>query len=207
MPNSSLSRRLEVVRGELRRALGGLVRDMERRPQLISMCAGDGRDVLPVLADTENGSTVRALLVELDERLAVRARRTAERLHLHDVEVRTADAGVVESYVGYVPADVVMACGVFGNISRSHIERTITALPRLLADDGIVIWTRGRGDGDIDPSVSVRETFAAHGFDELSFTAPRDAKFRVGAHQLRAAPTAEPSDRSGPSARMFTFAE
>ena len=34
-----------------------------------------------------------------------------------DVEVLVADAGRTDSYAGRVPAEVVLVCGVFGNIS------------------------------------------------------------------------------------------
>ena len=69
-PDSSLSRRLAVVRRELGAVLAA------RRPgpvTLLSLCAGDGRDTLPVLAAAD--TQVSAVLVELDPDLAGTARR------------------------------------------------------------------------------------------------------------------------------------
>ena len=60
-PTSPLSRRLEVVRRDLRRALGTSPSEPGGTRRLVSICAGDGRDVLPVIA--EHDRRVRALLV------------------------------------------------------------------------------------------------------------------------------------------------
>ena len=198
-PTSSLARRLQVVQGEISAVLRG-ARPANGELRLISICAGDGRDVLPVLA--EHGRGVLALLVELDPVLSERARRTAAELGLTGVEVRTGDAGVADAYRDLIPAHVVLACGVFGNISLADVQHTITALPSLLADDGVVIWTRGRNDDGRDPSTAIRELFIAQGFTEVGFTAPEGARFRVGMHRLGARPTDVPLE---PGLSMFTF--
>lgn len=187
-PTSSLSRRLEVVRTKLTEVLATVPRD----GRLVSMCAGDGRDTLPVLASS--APDVRAVLVELDAELAAAARAGATDLGLTQVEVRTADAGATDSYARAVPADVLLACGVFGNITDADVARTVATLPMLLAPGATVIWTRGRRvDLDPtevagDPSEYVRELFAASGFEELRFVRPDDAGFRVGVHRLAAPP-------------------
>ncbi len=183
-PNSSLARRLHVVQDCLRRALTEVDSGPPGTRRLISMCAGDGRDVLPVLATHDTARRVRALLVELDPRLAERARTSAAHFNLDHVEVRTAAAGATDAYTRMVPAHVVLACGVFGNITTDHVTNTIATLPSLLTEGGIVIWTRGRGFDGTDPSLDIRTWLAGHGFTELSFTAPTDASFRVGMHRL-----------------------
>jgi hypothetical protein len=70
-PGSPLSRRLELVQGhlcaELDHAPGGDIR-------VISLCAGQGRDVIGVLAGHPRRGDVRARLVELDERNVAVAR-------------------------------------------------------------------------------------------------------------------------------------
>jgi len=182
-PGSELSRRLEVVRARLRAVLA----DATGPVRLVSMCSGDGRDTLPVLAET--GAHVDAVLVELDPALAEAARATARDLGLHRVEVRTADAGTTSSYDGAVPADVLLACGVFGNVVDDDIATTVAALPSLLAPGGHVIWTRGsRVPQDPttfagDPSELTRTLFGDAGFEEVAFVRPDDAGFRVGVHR------------------------
>jgi hypothetical protein len=200
-PDSSLARRLAVVRANLRRGLAELSTEPGEQPRLISICAGDGRDVLPVLADPGR-RPVRALLVELDPALADRARARAAELGLSAVEVHIGDAGLSDPYTAIAPVHVVLACGVFGNITVDDARRTIAALPRLLTVGGIAIWTRGRHEDGPDPSLALRDTFTGQGFTELSFTAPADARFRVGMHRRDAS---SPNPPLPPGLRLFTF--
>jgi hypothetical protein len=60
------------------------------------------------------------------------------------VEVVTADASLTDHYRGMAPADLVLVCGVFGNITDEDIERTIDSCPQLCQTSGTVIWTRHR---------------------------------------------------------------
>ncbi|GAA1131147.1 class I SAM-dependent methyltransferase [Nocardioides aquiterrae] len=194
-PSSSLSRRLETVRA----CLESLLRSADRPLRLLSLCAGDGRDTLPVVAAT--GATVTGVLVELDPVLAGRARAAAPA----GLEVRTADAGTAASYAGGVPADVLLACGVFGNVSDDDVARTVTALPSLLAPGGCVIWTRGRrvpqdpSTHAGDPAELVRSLFADAGFEEVSYVAD-ESGFRVGVHEWPGPTRTPPAE-----GRLFSF--
>ena len=170
-----------------------------RRPlRLVSMCAGQGRDVIAALASHPRGPEVRARLVELDGRNAALARDGARAAGLTGVEVVEADAGLTDAYAGAVPADVVLVCGVFGNVVDDDIACTIEQLPRLCADGATVIWTRNREPVDLVPQV--RKWFAAAGFGEVDLVTPPDVKFAVGAHRLLGAPT-----RLVRGLRMFEF--
>ena len=164
-----------------------------RRPR---HAAGGRRDRRP---------TVSGLLVELDPDLAAPRARTAR--SGAGIEVRTADAGTTASYADACPADVFLACGVFGNITDADIARTVAALPSLLASGGHVIWTRGNvvphdpTTYDGDPADLVRSLFAEAGFEEVSFVRPDDAGFRVGVHRWPG-----PGRRSlQPDVRLFDF--
>ena len=200
-PQSSLARRLAVVRREIRRALGEAPRSSDGGRRLISMCAGDGRDVLPVLAEHPAGRDVSALLVELDPSLSGRARQTAADLGLDRVEVRNGDAGRADTYRDFGRAHIALACGVFGNITVDDMRRTVAALPSLLVPGGIAIWTRGRGHAPGDHSDEVRRSFASHGFTELAFTRPGDSQFRVGMARLTVGARSELE----PGASLFAF--
>lgn len=195
-PGSGLSRRLVVVRG----ALQGLLDAATGPVRLVSICAGDGRDTIPVLDASE--AIVTGVLVELDPELAQRARASAPA----GIEVRTADAGTTASYADACPADVFLACGVFGNVTDADIARCVATLPSLLTAGGQVVWTRGNNvpldptSHDGDPAELVRALFARAGFEEVAFVADDGAGFRVGVHRWPG-PTGTP--RAG--ARMFDF--
>jgi hypothetical protein len=191
-PTSSLARRLEVVRHEVGRGLTWLETEGIGHPRLISMCAGDGRDVLPVLAGGH--PTVAATLVELDPVLADRARSSADRLGLTEVDVRTADAGLSTSYQGSTPADLLTACGVFGNVTDDDVRRTLAAAPLMLQRGGTLIWTRG-SRADVDRSALVRALLLEAGWEERAYVRPDDASYRVGVHTWQGLASGTVTDR------------
>jgi hypothetical protein len=192
---SPLSGRLKAVQARVREFLDARPDGMIR---VVSACAGQGRDLIEVLADHPARDRVSARLVELDERNAAVAREAIAAHGLSSVEVVQADAGVVDSYAGAVPADLVMFCGVFGSISDADIERTVRTLPQLCAANATAIWTRGRWEPDI--TGDVRRWFAESGFEELSYDAPGGVRWTVGTNRL----TAQPRPLV-PGTRLFTF--
>lgn len=194
-PDSRLSRRLRVVQRHIGRAIDA--RSGELR--LISMCAGQGRDVLGVLALHPRRHDVSALLIELDPDLAGIARSEAERAGLGGVRVVCGDAALTGNYARATPADIVVACGVFGNISMDDIENTIRRLPGLCAPGATVIWTRG-WHPSLDVTPQIRGWFAEYGFEEIEFVAPAEDHFSVGSHRLLAAPAP-----FQPGVRLFQF--
>jgi hypothetical protein len=193
-PGTPLSRRLAVVQGLIRTALDG------RLPGLIhviSMCAGDGRDLLGDITDHPRLPDVSARLVELDPELASRARARAAEVS-PAVEVVTGDAAITSAYAGAVPADIVLVCGVFGNISDGDVHNTIDRLPSLCAPSATVIWTRGTFSPDLTPTVRV--WFIEAGFTELDFVEIPGTTVGVGANVLTSPPRA-----FDPGVRLFTF--
>src|SRR5215475_14044643 len=127
-PNSSLSKRLSLVRQELAKALDTQTAGPLR---LVSMCAGQGRDVLPVLAAHHMRSQTTAVLVEFDSRNVEIAKADAKERRLANVRVVEGDAALTDTYVGSIPANIIVACGIFGNISDDDIRKTIETLPTL----------------------------------------------------------------------------
>jgi hypothetical protein len=194
-PGSLLSRRGELVQGHLRA-------ELDRAPagdvRLISLCAGQGRDVIGVLTGHSRRDDVRARLVELDERNVALARRAAQAAELDGVEVLQADAGVTDVCIGAVPAQIVVACGIFGNIADSDIQATVAALPSLCAPGALVLWTRHRIPPDLTPAI--RSWFAEAGFREEAFVTSHDGFMSVGAHRLTGEPAA-----LVPGQRLFAF--
>jgi hypothetical protein len=167
--------------------------------RLISLCAGQGRDVIGVLAEHPRRDDVHARLVELDERNVAIARQAAQAAGLHGVEVLRADAGITDAYASAVPAQIVVVCGIFGNISDGDIEATMAALPSLCAPGALVLWTRHRKPPDLTPAI--RSWFSEAGFSEQAFDTSHDGFMAVGAHRL----TGE-SAALMPGQRLFTFA-
>jgi hypothetical protein len=192
-PDSALVARLALVRAQVRAAL-------DRAPpgpiRAISVCAGQGHDLIGALAEHPRREDVSARLVELDARNVLLARLAAKAARLDAVEAIAADASLTDSYVGAVPADLILVCGVFGNISADDVLHTIENLRQLCAPAATVVWTRHRHPPDLVPHVLV--AFERAGFAQL---ACEDAPpFAVGASRLLAAPRPL---RSG--VRLFEF--
>ena len=190
-PNSSLSRRLAIVQARLRDALDAAAPGPIR---LLSMCAGQGRDVLGVLGDHARGNDVQGVFVELDPTLAATARRNAG----DGIEVRQADAALTDEYADVVPVDIAMVCGLFGNISDADIRTTIAELPHLVAPGATAIWTRHRLEPDATPMI--RQWFADEGFEEIAFDTADGHALGVGTARFVGSPKP-----FRPGRRMFTF--
>lgn len=190
-PGSSLSTRLRLVQGHVGRALD------EGARRVVSLCAGEGRDVLGVLTGGHPAAGgVRARLVEVDPRLAAVAREAAA--PWPGVAVVEADAGDTACLVGAVPADLLLLCGIFGNVADGDVERTIRLSPALCAPGATVVWTRHVDPPDLTPSV--RRWFTEAGFEELAFDQPAGTHAGVGAARL-----VSPPGRFEPGVRMFAF--
>jgi hypothetical protein len=110
-----------------------------------------------------------------------------------------ADASRVANFADAAPADVLLLCGIFGNVSEHDIKRTIGAAPALCAPGATVIWTRHRRAPDLTPHI--RAWFTEAGFDEITFDAPATSVMTgVGVSQLGHAPAA-----TLPGQPLFTF--
>lgn len=191
-PDSSLSRRLAVVRRRISETLDQCPPGPIR---VVSMCAGDGRDLLGVLETHERAGDVSGRLVELDRELAERAWRAAP----PRISVSCRDAGESDAYEGAVPANLLLCCGVFGNISDEHIRATIQAWPILCASGATVVWTRGAFRSGTDLRNDVRQWVQLAGFKEIAFDGPPE-RYGVGVARMVCSP--EPLQRG---ARFFTF--
>lgn len=191
-PDSSLARRLRVVQDQIRQALDTAPLGPLR---VVSLCAGQGRDLLEVLADHPRRADVRARLVELDAHIAAVASAAAARLD--GVEVVVGDAALIDHYRDLAPADLVLVCGVFGNITPEDVERTVDCCTRLCATGGTVIWTRHPHPPGRVPQVCA--WFEDRAFTRVWLSDPSEP-FGVGVHRFAGRPRPVT-----PGVRMFDF--
>jgi protein-L-isoaspartate O-methyltransferase len=179
---TSLSRRLVVVRQRLTELL-----HHDRAPRtILSLCAGDGRDIVPLVATLLENARPAVTLVELDPTLADAARQRARDAGLH-VTVITGDAGLVDSWRHETPVDLLMLCGIFGNVSDDDVRTIVRSLPTFLNPRGAVIWTRGHRSG-VDVRTTIRRRFTDAGFEEIAFDS-EPTGYGVGVNRLDTATT------------------
>jgi hypothetical protein len=180
-PESGLSARLNLVKQHVAQAIDQVAPGPIR---LVSLCAGQGRDVIETLPDHPRRGDVSAVLVEADAANVAWARDAASAAGRPRVEVRQIDASQPAGYADALPADVLLLCGIFGNVSVADTQRTIAAAPALCAPGATVIWTRHRREPDLTPQI--RAWFTGAGFEELAFGSPESSpQTGVGAAVLR----------------------
>jgi hypothetical protein len=194
-PGSPLARRLAIVQRRIRDAVDAAPPGPLR---VVSLCAGQGRDLIGALRDHPRRHDLVARLVELDPRNAETARAASREAGLGGIEVMTGDAGFSDAWAGAVPARLVLVCGVLGNVSEADISHLIGRLPELCAPGASVLWTRHRLPPDLTPQI--REWFEHAGFEEIGFETPEGTFMSVGASRLRAQP--RPLERG---VRLFEF--
>lgn len=196
-PASDLSWRLRQVQAHIRSALD----QNQGHVTILSLCAGDGRDVLQVLAERDDSLRIRTTLIELHPVLAQRAREFATNAGLANVSVRTVDAGNTTAYVGSVPADLVIMMGIFGNINDADVRRTIHTAPQLCRPGAVLLWSRStEGVGGNRP---IRDWLAGAGFSELDYRESDHAEGERAA--LGSARYDGPSQLLIPDHQLFTF--
>jgi hypothetical protein len=167
--------------------------------RIVSMWAGQGRELLPVLAGHPRRSDVHTRLVERDPLSVAAACETVSELRLDwQVDVVCADAGLTDAYAGAVPADLVLLCGVFGSLGAAGIRTAIDGLPQLCGRRATVVWTHERRPDD--PTPSIRGWFSDAGFQEDAFESSATEASWVGVQRF----TGEPQPL-GRGVRLFTL--
>ncbi|AQT82328.1 hypothetical protein B1R94_28435 [Mycolicibacterium litorale] len=173
---SSHTDRLEVVQDFLIRALDAA---SPGPLKAVSICAGQSRDLLPVLIRHPRGADVSARMVEQDPLNASFMHGALGSTRLKDVEVVVADAGTTDVYTGAVPADLLLLGGVFANITLADASRTVTVLSHMCRPGAMVVWTSY--PPRLDDADEVLALFATSSFESVDLH--RDEHYLVAAHR------------------------
>lgn len=152
--------------------------------KLLSIFAGDGRDIIPVVAGSMRRNEVNCQFIEINKALVRAGRQRAEAHGMSDkMQFECADATSPESYTGSVPVDCVLASGVFGNLLPEDVVRCIKALTGMLKTGGLLVWTRSRCAGSGESGIAaIQAALQGQGFVERNRGGC--AKFLVACHQF-----------------------
>lgn len=145
-PRSHFARRLPLVQESLANTLS----ELPPGPSFVlDICGGEGRVLLPVLAEHPRRADIAAALIEFDATSAARARDHAAQQGLTNVEVRVQDAGLSDSYAGLPRASVVILSGVLVHVAPAGRRRLFRFLRQVCTPDAVLIWTAGN---HVDPT-------------------------------------------------------
>jgi hypothetical protein len=180
----ALQRRLELVCKQLSNCLN-LCLSGEIR--VISVCAGDGRDLIGALKGHPRERDVKARLVEFDLRLVECGRGMAASAGLSArLEFLNGDATSSSSYEGIAPANLVLLCGMLGHVDEASTLRLVEYLPALCRSGGFLIWTRNLNYRDGNRHVDLfRSLLGKSGFEEMRFEATSRKPFFIKTSQGR----------------------
>lgn len=170
--------------------------------RIVSICAGDGRDLIGTLFDHPRARDIQARLIELDPRLVECGRTAAQSAELGEqLEFVEGDATQSSAYKGAVPADLVLVCGVFGNVADdTELHRLIYGLRFLCKKEAFLIWTRDLFVDGENRLAQVRELLAESAFEAVSFKMTAVGNMGVGTHRYLGEPLALPDDE-----QLFVF--
>jgi hypothetical protein len=182
----SLKARLLIVREHLSRCFDsqppGVI-------QVLSICAGDARDLIGLLATHPRKMDIKAYLIEDNAELVENGRKVIVEAGFEEqLQFVVADATISSTYLGLAPVDIVLMAGVFGNLRSEEVARLIGSLGLLCKGGGYVIWTRHRRlHNGLNQIALIRRLFSESDFEEVLIEDTSDDGFTIGSHRYKGA--------------------
>jgi SAM-dependent methyltransferase len=194
-----LQARLDAVREQIADALSVC---SNRRVRIISLCAGDGRDIIGALVTHPRRKDVSAVLIETNTDLVAQGEAAVAHFNLSPhVRFLCADATLSDTYMSIARADIVLVAGVLGNVREADEGRLVQSLRCLCQPGGTVIWTRNVLSRDGEHAVErIRELLNDAGFRENTLTRTAPSGFIVGTYTFHG-----DSQPLSPSMKLFEF--
>lgn len=164
---------------------------------VISVCAGDGRDLCGVLSVHERARDVTARLVEINPELTQRGTAAIDAARLGNVmSFLLADATQFGTYVSMAPADLIVMAGVFGNVRPTELAHLVDGLPCLCRPGAFVVWTRHGTIYDGAATLrNMRERLSQTGFVGVVEDVTSNTGFVIGTHCYRGTTRDRPKDQ------------
>jgi amino acid adenylation domain-containing protein len=150
--------------------------------KIISVCAGDGRDLINALQNHKRRSDVAAALLDNNPETIARGQQAAAQAGLErQLRFVQADAALASSYLGLGHADLVILSGMLTHLRHEDVSHLIRSLPMLCKSGGWVIWNRHLvlHDGKEQLPI-IRKLFQRTGFEEVYFEITDRKGFAVG---------------------------
>jgi amino acid adenylation domain-containing protein len=149
---------------------------------VISICAGDGRDLLMSLRDHPRREDVIATLIDQDPHSLARGREMAGEFGLETrLRFLEADASLSKSYAEAGQADLVLMSGFLGHLPHQDALNLIGCLPMLCKKGARVVWNRHLVLHEGAEQVArIRSHFRNCLFEELHFQTTADDGFAIG---------------------------
>jgi Putative methyltransferase len=189
--NRGLKARLRAVCGQIENCLSACPPGPIR---VVSVCSGDGRDLLSALINHPRERDVVAYLIDTERALVDAGQDSANISGLGDqLHFIVGDATLPSSYKGMLPADLVLVCGVFGHVLKEDLQRLVHSLGCMCKTGGYVIWTRHAKAWDGESHVPlINQLFEQTRFEQIGFSVTEEGASCIGTYRY----TGEPAELS-----------
>ncbi len=195
-PDSELNARKQAVQAHV----ASIVEQCPAGPvTVVSICGGQGRELIGALEAHPRRKDVGGRIVELDVANSGFAREWARRAGLEKLEVMTGDASVADSYAGLPPVDLVVISGLLGHIDRADRQRLFDFLRQICREGASVVWTYFNWDEE--KTQELRNDLTERLFAEESLEV-LEGKFAFVIGRNRSTGAPEPFEAE---AKLFTF--
>ncbi len=153
--------------------------------RILSMCAGDGRDVIGAVRSHRRRKDIAAWLVELNSQSVELGKGYSVNAGLdRTLKFINADATIYSTYRSIGPADIVLVCGVWGHVPAHEKTLLVRAISTLCKPGGAVIWTRGTSKG-IGRVREIEALFAGSWWEKERVTYTADAAWAIATYRYR----------------------
>jgi hypothetical protein len=196
-PSSRASLRLVAVQRAIRQAIDELPPGAFH---VLSLCSGQGHDIIGVLADHARRADADVTFVDADPRNIEHALTRAGEAGIDHVHGVVGDAGLSDSVAGVPRASLLLLVGMVAHLRPSDFVQLIGALPQICDEGAIVVWNRRPGAATAWSLRSARRAYRDAGFVDAGFTLPTSEVSRVSAERFVGVPAP-----LVPGRRWFTF--
>ena len=194
-PKSAMSSRLRMIQAILTEVLATNPQPL----RLLSLCAGDARDILGVLGQRpQDVKRVTGRMIEIEPDLVAAARGRIALIG-SPLEIIEGDASDPQNLVGQIPAEIVLLIGVLGNISDEDDDYMAKIMASFCAPGAVLLWTRAHHE--TETLARIQGTLALSGFTDQRFWPVPNGTFGLGVARWPDQPAPPlPMDR-----KLFTF--
>jgi SAM-dependent methyltransferase len=116
--------------------------------KILSICAGDGRDVVGAVDQHPRRNDVAAWLVELSADSVALGKRHAVAAGLEEsLHFINGDATDLSTYKNVPACDVILLCGVWGHVPQTDTAALVQGLAAFCKPGATVLWSCGTSGG------------------------------------------------------------
>jgi hypothetical protein len=194
-PSSPSSLRLRMIQAMLTKVLAANAGPL----RLLSLAAGDARDILDVLEQRPaDVPRIAGRMIEILPELVATAQSRIAAIG-SPLEMVEDDAGDPQNLIGHIPADVVLLIGIMGNVSDDDDDYLADVVASFCAPGALMIWSRGHDN--VEMVRRIRGRLADAGFVDQRFWPVPNGTYGLGTARWPDKPTPPlPMDR-----KLFTF--